>query len=187
MTTFHRLSGLDLALLFRSMRLLVFGLFAFAPALWGADTATLPPGRYTLDRASLHAFEDALAKAANQIPAMQRQLALRRLRERLTPPSEIELALSGAGWALRLGENRFPPLQPGTQPVPWTSSDGQEAQVSVRWRDRTLEQSIASGDRARRNSFYYDVSEKLLRFEVEFHGSQLRRPVRFTLRYLPAP
>lgn len=172
--------------LLRLSGLLLCGLFGFASALRAAEPPALPVGRYTLDRASLRTFEDALAKAANQFPAMQRQTALRRLRAQLSPPAEIELAHSGAGWALRLGENQFPPLSPGAVPLSWTSKDGQKAQVSLRWRGEVLEQTIASGERTRLNAFTHDPAEKILRLEVQLNGSQLRQSVTFTLRYLPA-
>lgn len=166
--------------------LLVFSLLVFAPILHAAESASLPEGRYVLDRTSLRAFEEALARAASQIPAMQRQMALRRLRERLNPPADIAVAPSEAGWALRFGENQFPPLQPGAKPVSWTSKDGQQAQISLRWHEDRLEQSIASGDRARLNTLSFDPAEKVLLLKVHLHGSQLRQPVVFTLRYLPA-
>lgn len=174
------------ARLFCCWSLLGFGILAFAPALRAADEPTLPLGRYVLDRASLPAFEAALAQAANQVPAMQRKTALRRLRERLNPPSEIAFALTDAGWALRLGENQSPPLQPGAQPATWTSKDGQEAQISLRWRGEVLEQSIGSGDRTRVNAFSCDPVEKVLRLEIALHASPFRSPVACVLRYLPA-
>lgn len=174
------------ARLLRCWCLLGFGILAFAAAVRAADEHTLPPGRYVLDRASLPAFEAALAQAANQVPAMQRKTALRRLRERLDPPSEIAFALTDAGWALRLGENQFPPLQPGAKPTAWTSRDRQIAQVSLRWRGAILEQSIGSGDRARVNAFSFDPAEKVLRMGIELHASQFRSPVACVLRYLPA-
>ena len=150
-----------------------------------AESIPIPAGRYTLDRASLRAFEDALAAAANQVPAIQRQAALRRLRERLSPPLKVELASSDTGWALRLGENFFPPQRPGAAPQSWNSKDGQKAQVSLRWRGDVLEQTIVADDRTRLNAFSFDPVEKVLRLEIHFHGSQLRQPVSFTLRYLP--
>lgn len=175
------------SLLLRISLLLSFGLPVLAPvALRATDTPSLPAGRYTLDRASLRTFEEALAKAVRQIPAMQRKTALRRLRERLDPPAEIVIGSSEAGWALRLGDNQFPPLQPGAAPLSWTGKDGQKAQVSLRWRDNQLEHSVDSGDRARLNVFSFDPAEKVLRVEIQFHGSQLRQPGAFTLRYLPA-
>lgn len=171
----------------RALRFLSLGLVALAPvALRAADTPALPAGLYTLDRASLRAFEDALAKAGRQVPALQRSAVLRRLRERLDPPAEIALESSESGWALRLGDHRFPPLQPGAAPVAWTGKDGQKAHVSLRWRDRRLEQSLASGDRARLSAFSFDPAEKVLRLEIQAHGSQLPQPVAFALRYLPA-
>lgn len=179
-------SRLRSARLLRMSGLLICGLFGFASALRAAEPPSLPAGRYTLDHASLRAFEDALANAANQFPRMQRATALRRLRARLSPPAEIELAHTDAGWALRLGENQFPPLQPGAVPVSWTSKDGSKAQVSLRWRGEVLEQTIASGERVRLNAFTHDPAGKILRLEIQLHDSQLRQPVTFTLGYLPA-
>lgn len=179
---FTRSSGISLL---RLAGLLICSLLGFAATSRAAEPPMLPVGSYTLDRGSLREFEEALAKAANQIPAMQRQMALRRLRERLSPPSGIELAHSDAGWALRLGENQFPPLLPGAAPVAWSSKDGQRAEVSLRWRGEVLEQAIAAGERARLNAFSYDHAAKILIMEVQLHGSQLRQPVVFTLRYQP--
>jgi hypothetical protein len=171
--------------LLRFSGLFLGSLLGLVPAPQAAESASIPANRYTLDRASLRAFEEALAAAASQVPAIQRQAALRRLRERLNPPVEVELASSDAGWALRLGESLFPPQLPGAAPQSWSSKDGQKAQVSLRWRGDVLEQSIVADDRSRLNAFSFDPVEKVLRLEVRLHGSQLRQPIGFTLCYLP--
>lgn len=178
------------SLLLRFVGFLSFVLLAFAPsALRADDTPALPAGRYTLDRTSLRAFEDALTQAVKELPPIpaQRRIALRRLRERLEPPAEIVLASSEAGWALQLGNHEFPAMQPGAEPLAWTSKDGQKAQVSLQWRDKVLEQTVASGDRTRKNAFSFDPAEKVLRVEMRFLGSKLPQPVVFTVRYLPPP
>lgn len=178
------------SLLLRLVSLLSLALLAFAPvALCATETPSLPPGRYVLDRDSLRAFEEALKGAVKELPPIpaQRRIALRRLRDRLNPPAEIVLASSEAGWALQLGDHQFPAMQPGAEPVDWTSKDDQKAQVSLRWRDSLLEQTVTSGERTRVNAFTYDSTEKLLRLEVQVQGAQSDQPVKFTVRYNPVP
>ena len=178
------------SLLLRLVSLLSLALLAFAPvALRATETPSLPPGRYVLDRDSLRAFEEALKGAIKELPPIpaQRRIALRRLRDRLNPPAEIVLASSEVGWALQLGEHQFPAMQPGAEPVEWTSKDDQKAQVSLRWRDNLLEQTVASGERTRFNAFSFDSAKKVLRVEMRFLGSQLPQPVVFTVNYLPPP
>lgn len=172
--------------LLRVLSVLPRALLAFAPvALHAAETPSLPPGRYVLDRNSLRGFEEALNGAVKELPPIpaQRRIALRRLRELLNPPAEIVLASSEAGWAVQLGEHQFPAIQPGAEPVAWTGKDARKAEVSLRWRGEALEQSITSGERARMNTFTYDPEAEVLLLEVKVQGAQLELPVHFTVRY----
>ncbi len=169
----------------RLLLLLIAGLgLAHLPGR-AAEPAPIPAGRYALDHGSLDSLEEALAKAAAQFKGMQRQMAARRLRERAVPPAEIEITMSDAGLALRLGDNRFPAMQPGSKPVGWSTKEGRDAEVSLRWEGASLVHEIALEDRTRRSTLTFDPKNKTLRLGVHFNGSRLRHPVVFTLRYLP--
>lgn len=140
-------------------------------------------GTYTLDVSASDDINKAIDHTVTRMNALKRPIARSRLQKVNQPYRRVVIAHSGSEVSITTDDRAPIVTSPDGTPIQWRREDGEQFDVSTRWKDGKLEQTFKAEDGQRVNTYTISPDGKQLTLEAWVTSSRLPRPLSYTLVY----